>query len=108
MHMLRRLTLTALMVLATSLAEPAAAENDEAKIWDGVYSDAQADRGKETFTGLCRRCHSDDLGGSERGPALKGDKFMMHWELQNVSRLFSKMHDAMPPDAPASLPDEDY
>jgi hypothetical protein len=57
---------------------------------------------------LCRRCHSDDLGGSERGPTLKGDKFMMHWELQSVSRLFSKMHDAMPPDAPSSLPDEDY
>ena len=28
--------------------------------------------GKVPFTGVCRRCHSDNLEGSERGPGAEG------------------------------------
>jgi mono/diheme cytochrome c family protein len=89
-------------------AFPVEAQDNPDKIWQGVYTDAQADHGKERFTSVCRRCHNDDLGGSERGPALRGERFMMNWELQAINRLFSKIRDTMPPDSPSSLSDDDY
>ena len=57
------------------------------RIWTGVYTSDQAEQGKVPFTGLCRRCHSDDLEGSERGPALKGEAFMSNWDQQDLDRL---------------------
>ncbi len=40
--------------------------------WDGVFTAAQAERGKQNFlTGRCGGCHKLDLTG-DRGPALKG------------------------------------
>ena len=66
------------------------------KIWDGVYSDAQAVRGKSAFENSCGRCHNNELIGSERGPALKGDGFIAHWENDSLDRLFTKIRDTMP------------
>ena len=99
------------MVVTTTAQSPAAPPAGDAsagKIWTGVYSAAQAERGKAPFTGVCRRCHSDTLEGSTRGPALKGEKFMVDWEAQDLRRLFDKMRDTMPPDSPASLDDSEY
>jgi mono/diheme cytochrome c family protein len=78
------------------------------RIWTGAYSNAQAERGKVPFTGICRRCHGDDLGGTRRGPALHGESFMADWEAQDVRRLFEKIRDTMPPDNPSSLDDSEY
>ncbi len=78
------------------------------RIWNGVYTAAQVDQAKKPLVAVCRRCHSDDLGGSDRGPSLHGPKFMATWETQELSALFAKVRDTMPPDSPSSLPDEDY
>jgi hypothetical protein len=77
-------------------------------IWAGVYQEAQVERAKPTFLAVCRRCHNDDLGGSERGPSLRGDRFMANWETQGLNLLFAKIRDTMPPDSPSSLPDATY
>lgn len=112
--MLRKAPVFLTLVLALAVPVPVgmlAAQDESSKnsqIWDGVYTTEQAERGKTRFTGLCRRCHNDDLGGSERGPALRGDRFMSKWETQGVDRLFAKIRDGMPPDSPSSLPDDDY
>ena len=66
------------------------------KIWDGVYNDAQAVRGQAAFENSCGRCHNNELVGSERGPALKGDGFIAHWENDSLDRLFTKIRDTMP------------
>jgi mono/diheme cytochrome c family protein len=69
-------------------------------IWDGVFTAAQAERGKSTFlTGRCGGCHQLDLSG-DRGPALKGDGFLSHWENGSVTSLFAKIRDTMPPNSP--------
>jgi mono/diheme cytochrome c family protein len=98
------------MMVLTWWAAVASGQGDgnEGKIWKGVYTSDQADRGKTRFTAVCRRCHNDDLGGSERGPALRGERFMTNWETQELARLVAKARDTMPPDSPSSLPDEDY
>ena len=92
---------------AGSLAAPGA-DGNGARIWDGVYTAAQVEQAKKPLVAVCRRCHSDDLGGSDRGPSLHGKGFMATWETQELSALFAKVRDTMPPDSPSSLPDEDY
>jgi hypothetical protein len=86
----------------------AGVDGTEAPIWEGVYSPAQVERAKVPLKDVCRRCHSDDLGGSDRGPSLHGSRFMSTWETQDLSALFAKVKDTMPPDSPSSLSDEDY
>jgi mono/diheme cytochrome c family protein len=66
------------------------------KIWDGVFTTAQAARGKGEFDQTCSRCHNLALIGSERGPAIKGATFLSHWEKGSVADLFIKIRDTMP------------
>src|SRR5947207_1057752 len=111
--MQRRLILIPFAMLAyvvtAHAGRPAAPGADgSARIWNGVYTEAQVDRAKKPLVAVCRRCHSDDLGGSDRGPSLHGKGFMATWETQELSALFAKVRDTMPPDSPSSLPDEDY
>jgi hypothetical protein len=73
-----------------------AQESGGKKIWDGVYTDAQAARGKPAFETSCGRCHNNAMIGSERAPALKGDGFFSHWENDTLDKLFTKIRDTMP------------
>ena len=75
-------------------------------VLDGVYTAAQAERGKSTFlSGRCGGCHQLDLSG-DRGPALKGDGFLSHWENGSVNALFKKISETMPPNGPNETTDE--
>jgi mono/diheme cytochrome c family protein len=64
-------------------------------IWAGVYTEAQAERGRVVVQNHCSECHHADLSGGE-GPALMGPTFMLKWEMQTVERLFHKIRDTMP------------
>lgn len=64
-------------------------------IWAGVYTAAQAERGRSVVEAHCGECHHDDLSGGE-GPALVGPTFMLKWEMQSIERLFHKIRDTMP------------
>jgi S-disulfanyl-L-cysteine oxidoreductase SoxD len=75
-------------------------------IWDGVYTTAQAERGKTAFETSCINCHNRDLAGSVRGPALRGDKFLLNWQDGSVNNLFSKIRFSMPATYPDSVTDE--
>jgi S-disulfanyl-L-cysteine oxidoreductase SoxD len=88
-----------ILVAAVSLmsARHADAQASETKIWKGVYSAAQAERGKANFEAACARCHHVELTGTDRAPALKGDNFWSHWENETVNTLFTKVRDQMPP-----------
>jgi mono/diheme cytochrome c family protein len=76
-------------VLAVAVAQ------DAPPIWNGVYTAAQADRGRMAYDNHCSDCHHEDLSGGE-GPALIGSTFMVKWEMQSVERLFHKIRDTMP------------
>jgi mono/diheme cytochrome c family protein len=75
----------------------------ERKVWDGVYTAAQAARGKPRFETACSRCHNIELNGSERGPALKGNAFWSKFENDNLGSLFTLIRDTMPRDGGASV-----
>src|SRR5262245_12739658 len=75
-------------------------------VLDGVYTAAQADRGKANFlSGRCGGCHQLDLSG-DRGPALKGESFLSHWENGPINALFRKISETMPPNAANETTDE--
>jgi mono/diheme cytochrome c family protein len=74
-------------------------------VWDGVFTAAQADRGKAAAgRGRCTGCHGLELGGTERAPTLKGATFLANWEDGSVNRLFVKIRDTMPPANTDQLP----
>jgi cytochrome c5 len=78
---------------------------DTPRIWQGVYTDAQAERGKTVFNTTCLRCHGEDLAGNT-APALKGDRFQTGWGGDVVESLFTKVRDTMPPNFGTILDDQ--
>jgi mono/diheme cytochrome c family protein len=97
-----------LLIVSAASARPAAqqAAAPEKKIWDGVYTSAQAARGKEPFERSCARCHNVELAGSQRGPALKGTPFWSKYDNEGLSSLFMFIRDTMPQDGPSLVSDE--
>jgi S-disulfanyl-L-cysteine oxidoreductase SoxD len=81
------------------------AQSAEPRIWQGVYSEAQATRGREVFTTACLRCHGADLAGTT-APALKGDRFYTTFGNEPIDRLFLKIRDTMPPSFGTILDDQ--
>jgi mono/diheme cytochrome c family protein len=83
-----------------------AADNPKTTM-DGVYTAAQAQRGKTQYSQSCATCHMDDLSGSGQALPLAGDAFMGTWEGQSVADLMGLIHDTMPQDKPGTLtPDQ--
>jgi mono/diheme cytochrome c family protein len=75
-------------------------------VWDGVFTTAQAERGKENYlSGRCGGCHKLDLTG-DRGPALKGEDFIAHWENGSVNTLFDKIRETMPQNSPNDVTED--
>ena len=72
-------------------------------IWDGVYTGAQADKGKQLFLDNCAKCHGSSLDGNDEIPALKGSHFIADWESQSVADLINRVHTTMPMDDPGKL-----
>jgi hypothetical protein len=81
------------------------AQSTEPRIWQGVYSTAQAERGKTSFTSSCLRCHGDKLQGNT-APALSGDRFFTTWGSEPIASLFAKIRDTMPPNFGTSIDDQ--
>ncbi len=77
-------------------------------VWDGVYTKAQADRGKTTYGEECLKCHGETLGGGDGGPALVGGEFLDKWDGKTAGDLFAMIRKAMPPDDPGSLSSREY
>jgi S-disulfanyl-L-cysteine oxidoreductase SoxD len=76
--------------------------------WDGVYSEAQAARGKTVYEAQCGFCHSSDLRGQGFAPGLIEDAFASRWQDGNLGDLLTIVKGTMPQDKPASLTDEEY
>jgi mono/diheme cytochrome c family protein len=81
----------------------AAAKN----VWDGVYTQPQADRGKRAYTALCMGCHGEELDGQDMTPPLSGSRFLVSWDGEPLSELAQAVQTKMPANAPGSLtPDQ--
>ncbi len=69
----------------------------------GVYSKAQAARGKAVYSESCSSCHGDALEGADVIPPLSGTRFIGNWKGQPVGELAARIRTTMPADQPGSL-----
>lgn len=72
-------------------------------VWDGVYTDEQADAGREVYVEACSSCHGNGLGGVEAAPALIGPTFTANWNGTTLNDLATRIQISMPADDPGSL-----
>src|SRR5437762_2987499 len=108
----RSLILTTALFLAPALAAQQTPEPRKT-VWDGVYTDAQADRGREHYMANCSPCHGVDLEGLN-GVRLNGPDFMERWREFNITGLYDFISKSMPrqrpnsPNKPGSLSESTY
>jgi mono/diheme cytochrome c family protein len=94
---------------AALVAHASRVEQQSARtVWDAVYSEAQAARGKEVYRQECAPCHLDSLGGADMAPGLAGNAFLTTWNELSVGDLFERTRISMPQDNPARLTRQQY
>jgi alcohol dehydrogenase (cytochrome c) len=94
----------AMLILAQQVA-PTANTAAKAK-WlasSGVYTEAQAARGKALYSRSCLQCHGGELSGAEGSPPLAGSLFLSHWGGLSIGALHARIEKTMPPGNSGSL-----
>jgi mono/diheme cytochrome c family protein len=77
-------------------------------VWDGVYTAAQAERGRSAYAQSCASCHADDLRGRSTAPSLVDESFAFLWADMSLGDLFERTRMLMPSDRPGSLQADTY
>lgn len=80
------------------------AQEPQRSVLDGVYTDAQANRGAAAYDASCSGCHRADLSGGT-GPALREQRFAQQYAGRDLKTLFTKIATTMPRNAAGSLAD---
>ncbi len=74
-------------------------------VWDGAYTEAQADRGTMAFSQSCAGCHA--LAAQGKAP-LVGDAFWKSFAQKSVGDLLEFVSTYMPNGKPGSLAENTY
>jgi mono/diheme cytochrome c family protein len=77
-------------------------------VWNGVYTDAQAERARPTFDSTCSRCHTLTPAGAGQGGPLVGDKFWTAFTQKSVGDLLVFVTKNMPNGNGGSLSPSTY
>jgi mono/diheme cytochrome c family protein len=81
-------------------------------VWDGAYTDEQADRGQIVFDGKCANCHTlgaEPSRGAGQGGGLSNEKFWTNFTQRSVGDLLAFVKKNMPNgQAAGSLPAAQY
>lgn len=97
-------TMAGLLVLGVlNLGPPTAAAQDGRTQWDGVFTEAQVDRGELLFEERCHLCHGGDIA-----PDVMGPRFNNAWDGASLGELFEYIQLTMPQDLPGSLTVQEY
>jgi len=76
--------------------------------WDGVYTDAQAQRGRDVYRRACAVCHLGSLEGDAVSPPLLGPAFLRRFNGQTAHEMVQAVRASMPQNAPDTLGDRAY
>ena len=87
----------------TLIAGPGSLQAQGRTVWDGVFTVAQAERGKAEYDTYCSPCHGFDLSGVNRQRELAGDMFRRNWDAATINDLFAKVSTTMPQTSPGAL-----
>jgi mono/diheme cytochrome c family protein len=77
-------------------------------IWDGVFTEQQAQRGQQVYQRACAACHLDTLQGDTVSPPLIGSGFIARFTGQSAHEMVQNLRGSMPQNAPDSLGDRAY
>lgn len=100
------IVLTAAWLAACGHAIVSAQEKPAGRtVWDGIYTDAQADRANATFGSTCARCHTLSADGNR---PLSGDKFWEGYTQKTVTDLLTYVSKNMPNGQGGTLPAASY
>ena len=102
MERMRLRTIFATIIALLALPAGASAAGSQISVWDGVYTDSQAERGHSLYMQNCSRCHGAALWGTYEIPPLIG-RFMPYWSGSKLDALFDYVSTAMPLDRPGAL-----
>ena len=91
------------MALGLLTAAAAQAQPAGRTVWDGVFTQAQAARGKAAYDQTCAACHGASLAGVDVAPSLSGLRFLSAWGGTTAGELFDRIHTTMPQTDPGSL-----
>ena len=83
-------------------------------VWDGVFTEAQANRGQAVYEGACGTCHGRRLNGAPDDPDMRSTpplaraRFLRVWDGRSLATLFEYTRATMPEDNPDSMTEQDY
>lgn len=83
-------------------------------IWDGVFTEDQAEDTRLLYLGACASCHGSRLNGAAdepdmgSGPPLTGPVFLRNWNGRTLGALFDYTRTAMPVRNPGQFSDQQY
>ncbi len=92
--MTRSLTLG--LVFAELFSTLAVGQEKRHTVLDGVYSEAQANRGMQAYDANCGSCHKPTLDGGPEALPLRGDHFLETWRDDSLEPVFNHMRTRMP------------
>ena len=79
---------------ATAALEGFETAGDRASVWDGVFTEAQAARGRALYPGACGLCHGRRLNGAPDDPDMPSTpplaraRFLRTWDGRSLATLF--------------------
>src|SRR6267142_723019 len=65
-------------------------------VWDGVYTEEQARRGRAEYIRACASCHAEDLRGNGTAPSLVEESFSFLYDDTTVGELFGRIRTLLP------------
>lgn len=77
-------------------------------VWDGAYTEAQAERGHAAYAEACGACHGAGLEGVGEAKPLTGPEFVSSWDGLSLGELYDRTRTTMPIDRPGGLTREAY
>ena len=77
-------------------------------VLDGIFTEAQAERGRVGYEEHCAECHGEGLGGGEMAPGLTGVAFRFRWRGLKVADIYDSVESTMPPEEPGTLGEQAY
>ena len=95
------------LVFALAPLETSNAADNPTSVWQGVYTKAQAARGRDAYFAACASCHGALLQGDD-APELTGNSFLRRWTDRPLGTLFAFTESQMPVGRPRSLGAQGY
>ena len=96
------------VLMAIGMAGAAVAQDGGRSVWQGIYTNEQADRGAGLYAQRCGACHGAALNGTGEAPPLGGGEFVSHWDTLTVGDLYDRVRTTMPQNDPMSMTREEY